>query len=209
MSAQDYNLETDEILYLSFRSAWLTTFERLKAEYSVGDCAKTVGFIDRLPLTQGCAPQVQLDLLMSCWSRMQNGDKLSDVDKCVCYCATDELAAIGETENERLITQVTTGPRKVPGIDIRWLAPRLRTMQITWPFEVDCAGLVRDVNRLTPQLDAADRTDMATTVDSLLDCVGGWLVSPGIIAKSNGLLTRNEQEALGCFFQEHPKLMNL
>ena len=209
MSAPESRLQTDELLYLSFRAAWLTTFDRLKAEYSISDAFSATGFLDRLPLAAGCAPQVQLDLLLSTWARLQAGTALTDVDKCVCYCVTDELAIVGETENERLMAQVTAGPRKVAAVNLRWLASRLRTLQITWPFETDCAELVRDVNRLSPQLDTPSRTELAETVDSLLECVGHWLVTPSIIANSNGLLLLDEQEALGCFFQEHPGLMNL
>lgn len=212
MSAPQFHLQTDDLLYLSFRAAWLTTFDRLQAEYSVSEAVQTIGFLDRLPLASGCAPQVQLDLLLATWFRLQAGEPLTDIDQCVCYCATDELAAIGETENERVLARLTEGPRTVGKVDVRWLASKLRTLQITWPAEVDCAELVRDVLRLSPELDqpaSQDPAQLADTVDRLLECVGTWLVNPRLIAHSAGLLRQDEQEQMGCFFQEHPQLMNL
>lgn len=210
MTPTQISSTTDEIMYLAFRAAFITTFERTEAEYSVVDSAEASGFLDRLPLAKGIATHVQLDLLLQAWARVSAGDnELSVVDQCVCYCATDELAMIGLAENHRSIAQICNGPKTESKIDPLWLASKLRTVQITWPFPVDSALLLRDFDFLTTDLDHRPRTFSVAAATEILDEVGSWLVNPSILSNTKGLLTLSEQERLGCFFQQHPRLMNL
>lgn len=200
----------DEIMYLAFRAAFLTTFARAEAEHSVDNSTATPGFLDRLPLAKGIATHVQLDLLLQAWARVSAGDNdLSVVDQCVCYCATDELALIGMAENHHSIAQICNGPNSEFKVDPLWLASKLRTVQITWPFPVDSAMLLRDFDFLTTDLDHRPRTFSIAAATEILDAVGSWLVNPSILSNAKGLLTLSEQERLGCFFQQRPRLMNL
>lgn len=210
MTQTETRATTDEILYLAFRAAFLTTFERVEAEFSVSSSVETTGFLDRLPLAKGIAAHVQLDVLLHAWSRLCSDDEnLSIVDQCVCYCATDELAQIGQAENHHSIARICNGPNKASRIDPLWVASKLRTMQITWPFPVDCAVLLRDFDFLTTDLDHRPRTFSIAAATEILDAVGSWQVNPRILSNAQGLLTLSEQERLGCFFQQHPELMNL
>lgn len=201
---------TDEILYLAFRAAFVSTFDRVVAENSIDSPPETFGFLDRLPLAKGSAPQVQLDLLLQTWRKLSvEPQKLSVVDQCVCYCATDELAMFGETENHHMLARIANGPVVFDGLDAMWLSSKLRTIQITWPFPVDSAVLLRDAQFLGSDLDRQTAPTCRPATVELLDVVGEWMVTPSIVSNASGLLSQEEEEELGCFFQQHLNLMNL
>lgn len=210
MTQTQANTSTDEILYLAFRAAFVSTFDRVIAEFSIKSSPPTSSFLDRLPLATGSAPQVQLDLLLQTWQKLQTDpEELSVVDQCVCYCATDELAMFGETENHQMLSRISNGPKQVRGMEPMWLTSKLRIVQITWPFAVDSAVLLRDEQFLMADLDKKTRPTLNSGSSALLDVVGKWMVTPGIVSNASGLLTQTEQEELGCFFQQHQNLMNL
>lgn len=203
---------TGDLLYLAFRAAYVTTFHHMMDEFSDAEPRQSRGFLDHIKLAVGCAPQIQLDLLLKTWKRLSGADQqqLSVIDQCVCYCATTELAFCGETENRHRINRATNGPRALAETDVVWLASKLRTVQITWPFPIDSAVLLRDANFLSTELDQHHQSgSQHEAVACLLDVVGAWQVSPRILSNATGLLTEDETRALGGFFQSHRQLMNL
>ena len=203
---------TGDLLYLAFRAAYVTSFQQMADEFSPEPPRYSRGFLDHITLAAGCAPQIQLDLLLKTWKRLSEDDSetLSAIDQCVCYCATCELAFYGETENRHRISRASNGPREMPLPDVIWLASKLRTVQITWAFPTDSAGLLRDAEFLGTELDQCRNFGPEhQAVSEVLRLVGEWQVSPQIVSNAAGLLTPDEIGELGGFFQRHPRLMNL
>ncbi|MEQ9408052.1 MAG: hypothetical protein RIK87_10015 [Fuerstiella sp.] len=200
-----------QVLYLAFRAAYLSTFESLKAELA-GEHSPRHGFLDHIPLATGCAPQVQLDCLLTTWHRISTAEsrELSAVEQCVCYCAANELAKLGEAENRRLIRQAADGPAAVTEVDCLWLASKIRSLQLTLPVRFGSLNALRDGHLLTTALDNTGTEKInSQTVEELLQVVGAWQVSPKILSHAAGLLNDRERRELGSLLQKHPRLMNL
>ena len=200
-------------LYLAFRAAFVTTLDVLFREFQEpASLLAEKGFLERLPLLSGCAPQVQLDRLLHAWGQLQSDvpGELSGLDRCVCYCAAAELAQLGTLEDARRIERAVAGPRTLQAIDCLWLASKLRTLQITWPFDQDCGTVLRDGNFLDANLDLVPgNSSYAETATQMLELSGRWAVSPRLLSNTSGLATAEEQNKLSAFFQHHPGLMNL
>lgn len=206
---------SSDAIYLAFRAAFVTTLDFLFNEFQDSTTSRsglTKGFLERLPLMAGCAPQVQLECLLQAWGKLQLGasDEFTEIDQCVCYCAAAELAELGALEDSRRIEQAVAGPRMTERVDSLWLASKLRTMQITWPFEQDCAVTLRDGNFLDADLDAAPNVVLQfSTSSQMLNLSGRWHVSPTLLSNAEGLAKHDELRKMTGFFQHHPRLMNL
>lgn len=204
---------SSDAIYLAFRAAFVTTLDILFDEFNETKSSNSAkGFMERLPLMAGCAPQIQLECLLQTWRKLELGisDEFSEIDQCVCYCAAAELAELGALEDSRRIEQAVTGPRTMERVDSLWLASKLRTMQITWPFEQDCAITLRDGNFLDGDLDAAPNVMLQfSTASQMLELSGTWHVSPTLLSNTEGLAKQDEQGKLTGFFQHQSRLMNL
>ncbi len=204
-------LISQDAWYLAFRAAYLSTFDNMSLDDGRSDGVAR-GFLEHIPLLTGCAPQVQIDFLLHTWHQIsrQPSRPLGPIEQCVCYCAVNELARLGEVENRRLLTAASGGPNPLNSIDLLWLASKVRSMQITWPFRVRTPNVMDDGRLLTADLDDAYHQPItAETRRVLLDMVGAWQVSPQILSNSDGLLYPDERQLLGRFLQKHPRLMNL
>ncbi|WP_145943853.1 hypothetical protein [Fuerstiella marisgermanici] len=198
--------------YLAFRAAFLTTFEQLSAERDGDDAAATAGFLDHIPLLSGCAAQVQIDCLLKTWHQLCHHPSrpLRPIEQCVCYCAVNELARLGQIENRRLLAVAAAGPTPLKNPDYLWLASKIRALQVTWPFRVRTPNVMDDGRLLNADLDDPHHQPVsAETRRVLLDTVGAWQVSAEILSNSEGLLCRDEVRTLGVFLQKNPRLMNL
>ena len=201
--------------YLAFRAAFLSTFEVLSAErdgtIDEGSNSATA-YLEHIPLLSGCAVQVQIDCLLHTWQQLsqQPSRPLGPVEQCVCYCAINELARLGETENRSLLNDASAGPKPLSSVDRLWLASKIRLLQITWPFRVRTPNVMDDGRLLNADLDDPRHQPVsAETRRILLDTVGAWQVSAEILSNSEGLLCADERQRLGCYLQNHPRLMNL
>jgi hypothetical protein len=204
---------SSDVIYLAFRTAFITTLEILFDEFKdPGTVVSQKGFLERLPLMAGCAPQVQLECLVETWKKMESGsfDGFTEIDQCVCYCAAAELAQLGTVEDTRRIEQAIAGPRTLGRVDCLWLASKLRTMQITWPFEQDCVVTLRDGNFLDVDLDAFPSALLQfSTASRMLELTGRWHIQPSLLNNTEGLVREDERGKLSGFFQHHAGLMNL
>ena len=200
------------LLRVALRAAFLKTFQHLLDEFEANRAPRTSpGFLSQVPIAAGCAPQVQLDVLFRTWRRIRSGhSELTALDQCICFYAVGELARLGEADDHFLIERSNENSGVVDAQDHTWLASRLRTIQIMWPFPVGAAVLQRDVSLMMADADRAVTIDRSPSLaDEFLELVGEWTVSPEIVRNSEGLLTRKETAELGKFFSEHPQLMNL
>ena len=198
-----------ESLYVAFRSAYLSTFQLL-VSHADESANRPKAYLERIPILDGCALQVQIDCLLKTWQRVcGNASDMTITDHCVCYAAAGELARFGETENLQIIRSAMAGPQPVSDLDCIWLASRIRTMQIIWPISCAESGADRTEQVLMTDLDSppVPESDEATT--ELLNLVGRWQIAPKILANAEGLLTDDERSRLGEFLQKHPQMMNL
>lgn len=202
-----------DTMYLAFRAAFVTTMEAMFAEFQESaPVPNQTGFLDRLPLMAGTALQVQLECLLRAWTKVQAGgpEDFSEIDQCVCYCAAAELANLGSMEDTRRLERAVAGPRSLGSVDCLWLASKLRTIQITWPFEQDCGLTLRDGNYLDGDLDVTHRISLQFgPAGQMLELSGRWSVAPSLLADTAGLASEEELGKLSGFFQHHTRLMNL
>lgn len=209
---------SDQALSLSFRAAFITTLDLLQAEFPcqapLTNRIETgkAGFLERLPLLQGCAIQIQLNCLLQTWQRIHStrGSELTDLDLCVSYCAIAELAHLATLDDARRIQRAAQGILDPAKVDMLWLASNLRTMQVTWPFERDSITILRDGRFLDPNLDVVSQVTLhSETASQMLDLAGQWFVTPELLQNTTGLATETERRELAEFFAKHSSLMNL
>jgi hypothetical protein len=204
--------ESSGLLRVALRAAFLHTFQHLLDDFESNRAPRTSpGFLSQVPIAAGCATQVQLDVLFRTWRRIRSGhSELTALDQCICFYAVGELARLGEVDDHFLIERANDSTGMVDIEDHTWLASRLRTIQIMWPFPVDAAVLQRNVSLLMADADRAAVIDRQPSLaDEFLELIGEWTVSTEIVKNSEGLLTPEETQQLGKFFSEHPQLMNL
>ncbi len=198
-----------EVLYISFRAAWLSTFESLVSEIAdrKTSCA---GFLNHIPLLAGVAPQVQLDCLFQTWQQLNSGKNLSLFDHAVCVAATHELARLGEIEHSRRLNKSFAGPNPLDNIDRLWLASKIRTQQITLPIRSDAMPQFQMLSLTSSNLDqiATEQSNSELRGQSF-DVLARWRVSAEILANSQGLLEDSEVEMLRLVFADNRGMQNL
>ncbi|MEZ6124991.1 MAG: hypothetical protein R3C49_17740 [Planctomycetaceae bacterium] len=199
-----------DTLYLAFRAAFVTTCDLLMHPAQEAETHAEPGYLERLPLLKGCAPQIQLDCLLTSWNRLErNTHEPNPVDRCVCYCAAGELAELGTRGDSKRLDRILSGPRRMNRVDAVWMASKLRTLLVTWPFEPDGGMLLRDGNLLTDQLDSESAASSEPIASTLLQLLGCWFVTPRLLSNGQSLMTVAERQRLAEFFQNNPGLMNL
>lgn len=202
-----------DVLYLSFRAATLATFDLMKLHFGPQEVDVTGrGPLESLSIVRGTAIQMQLQILIQTWRKLQpeSPTSLSDVDLCVCYCATTELARQMDLNREHHVRRLKTGPRPFPELAPLWIASRLRVLQLTWPLLDGAGSLLRSGRLLNDQIDSVpDPCDNDQVVDSFMDLLSQWYVDPLITRDTESLLTTSELDDLKLFFTQHRHLMNL
>lgn len=205
--------ETQEvILYIAFRAAYLTTFQELLDEFESDRMSGSPsGFLAKLPIAAGCAPQVQLNLLLKTWQKVHAGcEDLTDLDRCVCFYTVGELARLAQSEDRHVMKSALCGPKIAEVNGITWLCSSLRLSQITGPFPIEAINLQREISDLADTTgDSSNLESNTCLTDVFLELLGQWTVSTQILDNANGLLTLEECHRLGRFFSQHPQLMNL
>ncbi|MCA9083521.1 MAG: hypothetical protein KDA81_05675 [Planctomycetaceae bacterium] len=204
-----------DILYAAFRAAFVRTFDSLLTEFLPGQSrTPSRGFLEQISLTCGCAPQVQLDVLLVTWRRIRSevdGElDLGLLHQCVVYCALEELADVSAEENPSSLRSILErGPRQIRFPDVQCVTSALRTVQVTWPFSVDVATIHQNPMLLNVRMDNSGTIGQTQRrlVSQLLELVGRWKVSPEILTTSRDLLSHNEHRAVANFFHRFPELL--
>lgn len=214
LSDSRYQLPAGDLLYGSFRAAFICTLDcLLLAELASDNCEhNSCGFLDRIPLLSRTAPQVQLESLLSTWRKLQenNGNAESILDHCVCHAALEELAAVSLTDDRSVLKSVWSGPRQIETEPDHWLHSKIRCLQISQPERSLPPGCDQ-MNRITA-CDLLQRfefeANLAGNSAELLETVGRWTVNHEVLINSAGLLNDNEQNIIRAFFEEHPRLLS-
>jgi hypothetical protein len=205
-------LNRNRLFYVACRVAFLRVFDSLLDEFiSHSSSSRRPGFLERIPMFVGTAPQVQIELLLQTWQtlRSETPRPLTIEEQVICFGITSELAHTGVSDDKRMIHRAARGPVRVDAGDIVWLASRVRMLQILLPFAPQAAVL-----QVESGIAADDLIPVRTaggvdehTFTGLLNLLGNWTVNKSLFANAEGLLDSTEIEMLRAFFAEHPHLL--
>lgn len=202
-----------DVLYLSFRATALATIDLMKLHFGPQEVDVTGrGALESISMLRGAAIQIQVQTLIRTWSKLlpASNQRLSDLDLCVCYCATTELARQADLNRDHHMKRLKNGPRPFPDLAPLWIASRLRLLQLTWPFLEDANQLLKSGRLLNDQIDfVPEPGDNGEAIQSFLALLGDWYVDPLIVRDTQSLLTDAEQKDLTTFFGRNRRLMNL
>lgn len=206
------SLSSGNLLAAAYRAAYLTTFSALLDDFVFPPSASSTatGFLGKLPLFSGCAPQVQLELLFDTWQCTQAGGKRERtmLHECVIFCALAELARIAASGNNRVLDHIYRDVPNERRPDPVWLATQCRSVLSAVEFSDGAVALCTRTDRpsgasnevLTAGLTASEAVEV-------LDFVGRWRVSCTILWNSEGLLTVEEFGTMISFFENHSDLL--
>ena len=205
-------LNRNRLFYVACRVAFLRVFDGLLDKFIATSTSESrAGFLERIPLLAGTAPQVQIELLLQTWQslRSEAPRALTIEEQVICYGITSELAHTGAEDDQDMIRRAARGPRQVDPGDVLWLASRVRLLQMVLPFAPQAAILQMEssiaADDLMPVRTAGGVDHQAFS--GLLHLLGHWTVSDRLFADAEGLLTPTELEILQAFFAEHPQLI--
>ncbi|MCA9059025.1 MAG: hypothetical protein KDA85_11015 [Planctomycetaceae bacterium] len=200
-----------ELTYVSFRAALVMTLDAMLATYLDDNSARsTQGFLDRLPLLEGCAPHVQLERLLTTWHAVVTHAPLTLGDEVVIQAAAETLCDICTNGQERTQRLVWRGPLKnVQRLD-HWTASKVRLLQVMLS-DSDLAILCS-----LPELQNSSDNTAVSAIESpvrsqrgeLMEVIGRWKVTKEMLNWEDGLLTDSEQSLIRAFFEEHPYLLS-
>ena len=205
-------LNRNQLFYVACRVAFLRVFDSLLDEFiSPSSSSQRSGFLERIPMFVGTAPQVQMELLFQTWQtlRSETPRPLTIQEQVICFGITSELAHTGLSDDKRMIRRAARGPVRVNAGEIVWLASRVRMLQMLLPFAPQAAVLQMESGIATDDLTpvrTAGGVD-AQTFTGLLKLLGNWTVNDSLFANAEGLLDPTELEILQMFFAEHTHLL--
>lgn len=188
-----------QLIYLSFRAAWLETLDAIVDQAAQTQSSSAPGFLEHIPLFCGCAPQIQLDLLFQTWTGVQQERDLTPLEQCVCYCALEELGRLGVLEHHRRLKELVSGPIPTQQPDLLWLGSQLRTILVTLPVQFRQFEAVSDLGAISDDLDSEPQGN--TLRKDVLATLGRWHVGFHIFSASKNLLTLRERQVLECLLK--------
>jgi len=199
------SLPRTEITYIAFRLACLDTRERLELAVQLDLCPeRNFGFLTEVPFLKNVPAQVQIDLLLETWARHITPvpQPASLLDESVVYAACETAANLIRTEPEVARRFLNRGPVACSHpVDDR-LADTLQKLHLE--FAQQGLFLLLSQFQDIPPLEAVplkrDQGFEEGAIDCLFDVLGRWYVSPEMLTRAAGLLTRVETEQLGSLF---------
>lgn len=200
-----------EITYTSMRAAFVTTLDSLLRYALDPDTVSegATGFISCFPMLNGMAPQIQLECLLKTWQRLpMSTDAVELLDELVQYAALESLACVTSEKPNASLRVVLNGPRVVITQPEHWLHSKTRCMQVAGPTPRQTVFLreLQQIEDPCPWLESDLGANWRENREELMDLVGRWVAQKDVILGSEGLLTRDEQDILRAFFEEHPGL---
>lgn len=196
------SLARTEITYIAFRLACLDTRERLELAVQLDLCPdRNFGFLTEVPFLRNVPAQVQLDLLMETWAKHITpiSKPATLLDESIVYAACETAARLIRTEPDVARRFLSRGPIECSlPVDVR-LADALQQVHLRFAHE-GLFLLLSQFQDIPPrqamQLKEQNGIQDGDT-DCLFDVLGRWFVSPELLRRANGLLTRVETEQLG------------
>jgi len=206
-------LTRNRIFYVACRVAFLRVFDSLLDEFIAAASEEgRRGYLDRLPMLAGTAPQVQIELLLQTWNSLRTTEprSLTIEEQVICFAVTSELAETSAEDDQRMIRRAARGPVQIDTGNLMWLASRVRLLQVTLPFAPQAAVLQIEQGIATDDLsevrEAGGVSSMA--LSGLMGVLSRWTVDDSLFQNAEGLLTETELEILRAFFAEYPQLIH-
>ncbi len=200
-----------EITYTAMRAAFVSTLDSL-LRYALDPdtiSESSSGFLSCFPMLNGMAPQIQMECLLRTWQRLPtSADAPELLDELVVYAAFESLAGVTCEKQSASLRVVLNGPRVISSEPIHWLHSKTRCMQIAGPTPRQTMFLreLQQIEDPCPWLESEMGANWCENREELLELVGRWVAQKDLILGSEGLLTRDEQDILRAFFEEHPGL---
>jgi hypothetical protein len=198
-------LPSCESVYVAFRLACLDTRERLELAHQLDlNPERNFGFLTEVPFLRNVPAQVQMDLLLGTWShhvdrRRHPGTLL---DQSVLYAACETSARMIRTEPEIARRFIARGPVPVSRTLVASDAESLQKLHLS--FAQDGLFLLLSQFQDIPPAKAVPLKQQWGLGDAndecLFEVLGRWYVSPEVLTRATGLLTRVETEQLGTLF---------
>jgi hypothetical protein len=203
-----------DLAYIAMRLSFLETLERIVLVEQMGLTGNgAFGYLSEVPYLRNVAPQVQLDVLLECWSRLRSPDQHAAtlVDESIVYAACEAASRIVDCDADFAKQYLSGGPRKLH-VDLTGpLADELRFLHLCLPNEGHFL-LLSQFQDVDP--DAGAKLKMSFGLDAaacelMFDVLGRWHVSPAFRQNSDGLLSESESaqaiEILGLYRTASPR----
>lgn len=182
-----------DLAYIALRLSFFETLERMMLARQLGVPGEgAYGYLAEVPFLRNTTPQVQLDLLLSCWQKLRSREDhdATLVDEAVFFAACEAAARSVEADEDFLRQFLESGPRRLSSNWGGHLAEELRFLHLSLPNDGDFL-LISQFQDIEPtegaRLKAAFGLD-AAGCDELFDVLGRWHVSPEFARNAAGLL---------------------
>ena len=186
-----------DMAYIALRLSFFETLERMTLAEQLGVQGEgAYGYLAEVPFLRNVAPQVQLDLLLSCWQKLRSHEDLAAtlVDEAVLYAACETAARIVESDEPFFKEVLAKGPRHVSLCWDGTLADELRFLHLSLPNDGDFL-LISQFQDVEPtegtRLKEKFGLDKAAC-EQLFDVLGCWHVSADFPTLGAGLLDTDE-----------------
>ncbi|MCA9108817.1 MAG: hypothetical protein KDA52_02620 [Planctomycetaceae bacterium] len=191
------HLTDSDLAYVAFRLAFFETLERISLADQMGLVGEgALGYLSEVPFLRNVAPQVQLDLLVDCWSKVcsQESHRASLVDESVVYAVCESSARIVDADAEFATHFLASGPRVQPAGLVRSLPDHLRFLHLSLPNEGHFL-LISQFQDVAPDEGERLKSNFGMTpseCEPMFDVLGRWHVSPAFRHNAEGLLLAAE-----------------
>lgn len=101
------------LVYVAFRAAMLDTAERMALSQQMGTVdLRPFGYLTEVPYLKRCAPQVQIDVLLTTWSKHIDSERhvANLLDEAIIYAACEATARLIEREPHVVSRLLDGGP---------------------------------------------------------------------------------------------------
>jgi hypothetical protein len=200
------SLPRTELVYVAFRLACLDTRERLELAIQLDLCPdRNFGFLTEVPFLRNVPAQVQMDLLLETWSRHVTPipSPASLLDESILYAAAETAARLIRTDPDVARRFLHRGPVNSTSILDATYADQLQKLHVQ--FAQQGQFLLLSQFQDIPPAEAVPLKQeygiAQEACDCLFDVLGRWYVSPNMLDRASGLLTRVETEQLGSLLQ--------
>lgn len=191
-----------DLAYIALRLSFFETLERITLAGQLGVQGDgAYGYLAEVPFLRNVAPQVQLDLLLSCWKKLRSHEDLAAtlVDEAVLYAACESAARIVEADEHFFHDVLLKGPRRVSTTWDGTLADELRFLHLSLPNDGDFL-LISQFQDVEPSEAARLKEKFGldkSACEELFDILGRWHVATDFPASGTGLLDAAEMK-LAC-----------
>jgi hypothetical protein len=191
-----------ELVYVAFRLACVDTRERLELAHQLDlSPERNFGFLMEVPFLRNVPAQVQMDLLLTTWSKYVDPatHAATLLDESVLYAACETSARIVRTDPEVARRFISRGPVDSHTPLNSSTADALQKLHLS--LAQNGLFLLLSQFQDIPPREAVPLKQQWGLQDEnaecLFDVLGRWYVSTAILSLATGLLTRVETEQLG------------